>query len=95
MKSNKHIITLNPVLDIIAASNLKEQLVEKIDNEGDVIVDGGQVERIMMPCIQLIVAADIILSKKQSEIKLINASDELVCALKDSGLEKQYSKWSN
>lgn len=88
-------IILDPVMDIVAAGKLKEQLVSMIDEIGKVTIDGNKVERIMTPCIQLLVVADQELMKNQSGIKMINASDEMVNSLTDIGLEENYKKWSS
>ena len=90
-----HILVLEPTLDIIAAADLKEKLVGLVDGPGKIAIDASKVERIMTPCIQLIIAAEIELSKNQKELKLVDASDEFTNALIDSGLEKYYAKWSN
>tara|TARA_R110002096_G_scaffold420735_1_gene625960 strand:- start:567 stop:857 length:291 start_codon:yes stop_codon:yes gene_type:complete len=88
-------IILDSVMDLITAGKLKAQLVEAADSYGKITIDGEKVDRILSPCIQLLVVADQEISKNNEGLKLINASDEMVEALKDIGLEKEYDKWSS
>ena len=88
-------ITLEPFLDIILVDGLRTRLVEAIEKTGKLALDGSKVERITTPCIQLFIAADQELSQNGEGLKLLQASDAMVSALKDMGLEETYQRWSN
>lgn len=88
-------IKLAPSMDIIAAEKFKEQLLAAINDAGKVTINASDVDRITTPCIQLFLSADKELANNGGALKMINASDITISALKDIGLEKEYLRWSS
>lgn len=88
-------ILLDSSLDIVLVEGLRTRFVEAIEKTGNLTLDASLVERITTPCIQLLIAADQELSKNGEGLKLIQATDVVVSALKDIGLEDTYQRWSN
>lgn len=50
-------LTLSPVLDIAAASELKQELLNAVASGGCINVDASAVQRITTPCLQVLAAA--------------------------------------
>lgn len=88
-------ILLDSFLDIIVVEGLRSRLVEAIEETGKLTLDASLVERVTTPCIQLFIAADKELLKNGEGLKIIQATDVMVSALKDIGLEDTYQEWSN
>ena len=88
-------ILLEPFLDIVLAEELKRRLLDGIEKAGELILDASKVERITTPCIQLFIVADQELSQDDKGLKIVNATDAVVSAFQDIGLEKMYQRWSS
>ncbi|MCC3861224.1 STAS domain-containing protein [Pseudemcibacter aquimaris] len=88
-------IKLSPVMDLVAANDFKVQLESQLNDKSEITIDGSEVERILTPCIQLIVATDNELKKNNSKLIVTNASDAFISAVTDLGLEKEYKDWSS
>ena len=87
-------IELAPVLDLAYADKLKELLLTALAAGNDIWLDAGKVDRITTPCLQLFVAVARELSENGGSFKITQASEAVVTALKDIGLEEIYQKWS-
>ena len=87
-------IVLAPVLDLSLADQLKEIFLTALAAGGDIRLDAGKVDRITTPCLQLFVAADRAVSENGGKLKIVQASEAVVTALRDIGLEDMYQKWS-
>ena len=95
MTNESHNITMPSSMDIMAAEEIKQLLLEAINNAANIVVDAAKVERLTTPCIQLLIAFDQELKNQNTTFKITNASDAFINALEDVGLDEKYQEWSN
>ena len=95
MNINKENESLNidKLGDITAASidNLKDSLLNEIDDISEVVLDLDQVELIDSSGISLLVSIQNSLSKKSGQLKLINVSDDLKHMFKLMRLDRHFA----
>ncbi len=78
---------LSPVLDLAAAEPLATVLRAMLP-DGPIRVDGGAVERVTTPCLQVLAAAAATARARGIVFRLENASAAMVDAIEDLGLGK-------
>jgi chemotaxis protein CheX len=86
-------ITLGPVLDIRAASPLRDGLQKALKRGKPIVLDAAQVDRLSTPCIQVLLAAGKSVEATASRIVLSQASDAFVAAFSDLGLFANLMSW--
>ena len=86
-------ITLGPVLDIRAASPLRDGLQKALKRGKPIVLDAAQVDRLSTPCIQVLLAAGKSVEAAASRIVLAQASDAFVAAFSDLGLFANLMNW--
>lgn len=86
---------LPEVLDIGAASSLKEGLIEAGSATDQITVDGGKVERVSTPVVQVLAAAARDFTAEGRSFHLSDASQPLVFAFEDLGLAEDLKRWSS
>lgn len=86
-------VTLGPVLDIRAATALRDGLQKALKRGRPVIVDAAQVDRLSTPCIQVLLAAGRDAGTGSCRMMLAQASDPFVAAFSDLGLFADLMSW--
>ena len=87
------VIDLDADLDLVAATALKEQLLEASGQGGAVTVDASSVERLTTPCAQVLVAAARSLAEQDRPFALKSPSEAFVSAFADLGLDAVLQQW--
>jgi anti-anti-sigma regulatory factor len=80
-------------LDLGALSSLKEELEAAAASENTLLVEGGMVERVGTPAIQLLLAAARAFSGEGRGFELTNPSQTLSSALADLGVPLNFPEW--
>ena len=80
-------LLLPPSLDITWAESLQAELLRVLGQEGDVTIDGGAVERVCTPCIQLLAAAAASARGQSRTFRMTAPSPLLETAIRDLGLD--------
>ncbi len=91
---NASAFVLPGVLDIGAASSLKEGLIEVGSASDRFTVDGSTVERVSTPVVQIFLAAARDFTAEGRSFHLRDASQVLVSAFEDLGLAEDLKRWS-
>ena len=87
-------VTLPPVLDIMAVSELRDTLQEVLAMEqGDVALNGRAVERASTPCVQIMLAAARSAQERGIAFYWSEPSQILERAFADLGLSDAYQSW--
>jgi anti-anti-sigma regulatory factor len=86
-------VTLGPVLDIRAATALRDGLQKALKRGRPVIVDAAQVDRLSTPCIQVLLAAGRHAESASCRLVLAQASDPFIAAFGDLGLFADIMRW--
>ena len=87
------VIDLDSDLDLVAATTLKERLIEAVDRDGAVVIDASSVERLTTPCVQVLVAAAQFLAGQDKSLMVKDPSEAFVSAFSDLGLEDVLQQW--
>lgn len=88
-------IKLGPVMDLVAATPLKEDILEVIGAENGIEIDAVDVVTITTPCIQVIVAAGLSVEGRSQAFSIVNATATCHAAFVDLGLGAQIGRWTN
>ena len=86
-------VTLGPVLDIRAATPLRDRLQKALKRGKPILLDAAQVDRLSTPCIQVLLAAGKSAEAGAGRIVLAEASDAFVAAFGDLGLFAALMSW--
>lgn len=86
---------LPEILDLGGAESLKHGLVEVAGAAEALAIDGGNVERVSTPAIQILLAVARDLSEKNRPLVLRNPSEALKAAFDDLGLSAELHSWSS
>ena len=86
-------ITLGPVLDIRAASPLRDSLQKALKRGKPIVLDAALVDRLSTPCVQVLLAAGKSAEAAAGRIVLEQASDAFVAAFSDLGLYANLMSW--
>ncbi|PCI62259.1 MAG: hypothetical protein COB37_07270 [Kordiimonadales bacterium] len=81
-------------LDLLAAEGLKFKLLDMVHHEGDLTLDGREVERVSTPCIEIMVAAESAFYESGRKLRIFEPSNTLSDAFKSLGLVAEIEKWS-
>ncbi len=81
-------IHLSPVLDLLAAVPLCEELRTHLGSEDLLELDGSAVERVSTACLQIIVTASITARSQGAALRLVTPSPVLSQAIADLGLDQ-------
>lgn len=88
------IVTLEAYLDLGCAAGLRESLLEALDVEGQLTINGEGVECITTPCVQVLLSAGKSLALNGKSLRLEKASPALTSAFADLGLNHK-QLWSS
>lgn len=94
MAKKKITIELVPFLDLVAATPLKESLVEAFDGHESIEVDGSGVEFISTPCVQLLLAAKRTSQTNCTDFIIKNMSEVMLSAFQDIGVDAELGQGS-
>jgi len=83
---------LPPVLDIVQAQGLRDDMVRLLQG-GAMVLDAGAVERMSTPCAQVLMAAGRAAATSGSRLQIVNCSTVFVSALADLGLQTEFKDW--
>lgn len=86
-------IQLPEVLDLLAAADLKKQLLDEIGDHRSVRLETGAVEFVSTACIQVLLSALGHYADKGADIALAGHSENLVSAIRSLGLEGDFGRW--
>lgn len=89
----KLVYTLPPVLDLLAAQSLKDELLSYYHKEGDLQLEGEGVERIATPCIEVLVAASEAFARSDRGFHINNPSEYFAEAVETLGLSEYLARW--
>ena len=87
-------ITLPRVLDIPAAADLRETVLEMVASEMTVTIQSDQVEQVTTPGIQVLMAAATYIESLNAKLTMVNPSNTLVEGFNDLGLFSQLMAWN-
>jgi len=85
--------TLSRELDLLAAESLKLAFLEQLHKDGDLVIDGSDVERVSTPCIEVLVAASSAFGEGGRNFVLDQPSPPLCDALEALGLADRIELW--
>ena len=87
------VIDLACDLDLSVAGELKDQLLDAVHGDSDLVVDASSVERLTTPCVQILIAAARSLTEQGSGLVLKSPSEPFVSAFSDLGLSAVMQQW--
>lgn len=87
-------ITLPSVLDIPAAADLKETVLEMAVTGMTVTIQSNAVEQVTTPGIQILMATATHIEEQKANLTLVEPSDALVDGFSDLGLFSQLMAWN-
>ena len=85
------VVALDPFLDLVAATPLKNSLEEALTSASPILVDAGNVEHVATPCVQLLHAARVSAENNNVSLEIVGASDAFIAALEDLGALSLFS----
>jgi len=86
-------ITLSRELDLLAAEGLKNDLVRLLQQDGDLVIKGDEVERVSTPCIEILVAAAAAFNDGGRGFELQSPSPSLCDSFEAVGLADRIELW--
>lgn len=85
--------SLSRELDLLAAEGLKGDLLALWQKDGDLTINGADVERVSTPCIEVLVAASIAFKEGGHAFRLKAPSSPLADAFEALGLADRLEVW--
>ena len=93
-KTKQEALSLPVSFDISACSEFLVLINQYVDQDsGDVTLNGGKVERITSPAIQLLLALNKTLHDQGRKLKIDKPSSEIESAFDHLGLSRQLKDW--
>ena len=87
-------IKLGPVLDLMAATTLKDELLDLAAISNGLIVNAADVEVVATPCVQVLVAAGQTVEERGQKFSIDETPPIMLSAFKDLGLASVLERWS-
>ncbi|MGI9450872.1 MAG: STAS domain-containing protein [Geminicoccaceae bacterium] len=87
-------ITLPGVLDIPAAADLREAVLDTVEPEMTVTIQADEVEQVTTPGIQVLVAVAAYVERKKAKFTMMKPSDELIDGFSELGLFPKLMAWN-
>jgi len=87
-------IALPRILDIPAAADLRETILEKVKPGMAVTIQSDGVEQVTTPGIQALMAVAAYLERQKAELTMAKPSDALIDSFSDLGLFSQLMAWN-
>jgi len=85
--------TLSRELDLLAAEALRNDLLALLNNDGDLVINGVEVERVATPCIEVLVAAAAAFEDSGRSFKIAEPSPSLCDSFEAVGLADRIELW--
>lgn len=85
--------TLPRELDLLAAEALRAELLNCWQKDGSLLLDGGEVERVSTPCVEVLVAAANAFKESGRQFELSEPSASLCEAFDALGLGDRIELW--
>ncbi len=87
-------ILLPRILDIPAAADLRETVLEMVEPEMTVAIQSDAVEQVTTPGIQMLLAVAAFVERKKAKFTVTKPSDGLVDGFSELGLFPQLMSWN-
>ncbi len=94
-ESKASLVALPQDLDMLSSETLKMRLLELLDGDEPLAIDGSAVLRASSAPIQVIYAAGQSAKEQGRKLELHAPSDALAEAFRDLGLESEFQEWSS
>jgi chemotaxis protein CheX len=88
-------ISLPGILNLGMAESLREEFIQCLAANSEIIIDAQKVDNITTPCLQIIIAAGRSMEESESCLILKNPSTAFTDAFRDLGLTNFIEEWSN
>jgi len=85
--------TLSRELDLLAAESLKNDLLALLQKDGNLLINGAEVERVATPCIEVLVAAATAFDESGRSFKMAEPSPPLCDSFEAVGLADRIELW--
>ena len=85
--------TLSRELDLLAAEALKNDLLALLHKDGNLLINGDEVERVATPCIEVLVAAAAAFDEMGRSFKIAEPSPSLCDSFEAVGLADRIELW--
>ena len=95
LKETATVIKLGPVMDLLAATDLKDDILEVLGVANGMGIDAAEVETLTTPCVQVLVAAGHAMAKRGEEFSIDNPTPAVRAAFEDLGLSPDFGRWSD
>ena len=87
-------ITLPRVLDIPAAVDLREAVLETVEPNMTVAIQSDAVEQVTTPGLQVLMAAAAFVERKKARFTVVKPSDAMIDGFSDLGLFSRLMAWN-
>lgn len=87
-------ITLPGVLDIPAAADLRDAVLEMVEPEMTITIQSDEVEQVTTPGIQILLAVAAFIEHKKARFTIVKPSDELIDGFSELGLFPKLMAWN-
>ncbi|MEM9046567.1 MAG: STAS domain-containing protein, partial [Pseudomonadota bacterium] len=87
-------IALPRILDIPAAADLRETVLEVVEPEMTVTIQSDAVEQVTTPGIQMLMAVAAFVERRKARFTVTKPSDELIDGFSELGLFPQLMAWN-
>lgn len=80
-------------LDLLAAEDLKEKMLDYLHQDSSLVLEAGEVERVSTPCISVIYSAGVAFHEAGRKFQIENPSSYLNDGLTALGLDDYFQSW--
>lgn len=87
-------IALPQVLDISAAADLKDVVIEMVEPEMVVTIQSADVEQMTTPGVQVLLAVGAYVDRRKAKLTLVKPSEALIDGFSDLGLFSHLMAWN-
>ena len=87
-------ITIPRVLDIPAAADLKDLVIEMVEPEMAVSMKSADVEQMTTPGIQVFLAVAAYIERRKAKLKIVKPSEAFIDGFSDLGLFSHLMAWN-
>ncbi len=87
-------ITMPRVLDIPAAADLKDVVLEMVEPEMTVSIQSADVEQMTTPGIQILMASAAYIDRRKAKLKIVKPSEAFIDGFSDLGLFSHLMAWN-
>lgn len=87
-------ITMPRVLDISAAADLRDVILEMVEPEMGVVMQSADVEQMTTPGVQVLLAVASYIDRRKAKLKIVKPSDAFIDSFGDLGLFSNLMAWN-